>query len=308
MLRKWVIFRIIGLWLAVTALLGGVLVFARSLPAGEQIVYMANLHAQYDLFLTDLKTHHTLQLTRGQSQNSRYPAWSPDGRYLAYHGNIKQSHGIFIMDTQTWQTEWLDFGMDELGGYYDDAMVNWSPDGSKIAFHRGNNNAGYAIYMADVQEQRLIRLTEGHGQDIHAYWSPDGTKIVYSQHLPNESGMIHILDVQDAIDGVDHVGQKLIGGIFPAWSPDGASLVYVDLNYDIVRFDLETDIITPLTNTPVSRQNTTPDWSPDGEWIIFSSNQTPNHMIYRIRRDGTDIEQIPIPITRFNLQAPAYRP
>jgi TolB protein len=312
MLRKLIAINFIGLFGVVMGAVILSLVVAGWLPSGDQVVYMGNLNAQYDLFVTDLRTHHTLQLTYGESQNSRYPAWSPDGRYIAYHGNIDQHHGIFIMDTQTGAVEWLDFGLDDLGDVYDEAMVNWSPDGKRITFHRGNSEAGYAIYIADMTGENVIRLTESGRQDLHAYWSPDGEKIAYSHHPQGESGVIYILDVEDAINGVDNIGQALTSGIFPAWSPDGSTLAYADNTetgaYQIYVIDLETGEQRQLTGGQRATQNTMPDWSPDGEWIVFSSNRRLTYGIYRIRRDGTDTQQISIPLTHISLEAPAYRP
>jgi Tol biopolymer transport system component len=316
MLRKSVAINILGLFGGIIILLGGGLVIGQRLPDHRQILYMANFNAQYDLFLSDLRTLHTLQMTRGQSQNSRYPEWSPDGRYIAYHGQIEQRHGIFIMDTQTWDVDWVDFGLDDLGEVYDEAMVSWSPDGSKIAFHRGSDRAGYAIYIADVTGANPIRLTTGEGHHIHAYWSPDGSKIAYTRYEIEDGrlsniGVIYVLDVEDAIKGVDGVGERITRGIFPAWSPDGGRLVYADDSTgddQIYVYDFEYGTSRQLTTGSLYQQNTMPDWSPDGEWIVFTSNRSVNYGIYRIRHDGTDLARLSVPITQFNLQAPAWRP
>ncbi len=316
MLRKVVAVNILVLFVGLIGLIGGALIVGRLIPADEQILYMANFNAQYDLFLSDLRTLHTLQITRGQSQNSRYPAWSPDGRYIAYHGHIEQRHGVFIMDMQTWDVHWLDFGLDDLGDRYDEAMVNWSPDGQRIAFHRGNDQVGYAIYIADATGANPIRLTSGDGHNIHAYWSPDGEKIAYTRYVLEDGrlsnvGVIHVLDVVDAINGIDTVGERLGRGIFPAWSPDGGTVIYADDEsgtYQIFVFDLTTGVSRQLTAPDNYQQNTMPDWSPDGEWIVFSSSQAVNYAIYKMRHDGTDITRLSVPITRFDLQAPAWRP
>ena len=38
--------------------------------------------------------------------------------------------------------------------------------------------------------------------------------------------------------------------------------------------------------------NEQPTWSPDGQWLAFQSNRSGTWQIYRMRVDGTDIQQL----------------
>ncbi|HEY2830284.1 MAG TPA: hypothetical protein VGJ88_09225, partial [Thermoanaerobaculia bacterium] len=38
--------------------------------------------------------------------------------------------------------------------------------------------------------------------------------------------------------------------------------------------------------------NEQPTWSPDAKWIAFQSNRTGRWQIYRMRADGSDIQQL----------------
>ncbi|MEM7335212.1 MAG: LamG-like jellyroll fold domain-containing protein [Chloroflexota bacterium] len=59
-------------------------------------------------------------------------------------------------------------------------------------------------------------------------------------------------------------------------------------------------IYTMLANNGASQQQITtgnvidthPSWSPDGQWIVFSSNRSGQFEIYKMRWDGTDIVQL----------------
>lgn len=82
---------------------------------------------------------------------------------------------------------------------------------------------------------------------------------------------------------------------YPVVSPDGTRIVYQssrDGDFDIYVADIDGGNGRKLTdNTVIDRL---PDWSPDGEWIIYSSDTRGDGTLdlYRIRPDGTDLEQV----------------
>ena len=54
----------------------------------------------------------------------------------------------------------------------------------------------------------------------------------------------------------------------PAWTPDGESIA-VAMAGTIWQVDPETGIATELT---YKRYHSSPDWSPDGRWIIYTAD------------------------------------
>src|SRR5207249_7042957 len=88
-----------------------------------------------------------------------------------------------------------------------DSTMDWSPDGSRLAF-----SSGGAIYVIDADGGHLRRQAAGS----HPSWSPDGSRIVFM----GDRG----ITLMDA-DGSHRV--LLTKGIQPAWSPDGTKIAYV---------------------------------------------------------------------------------
>jgi Tol biopolymer transport system component len=75
---------------------------------------------------------------------------------------------------------------------------------------------------------------------------------------------------------------------FPALSPDGRLLAMTITNQQgshIWIWDLQRDALGRVT---YDRSNHAPIWSPDGQWVVFSSDQDgPEANLYRKRADGT---------------------
>ena len=80
----------------------------------------------------------------------------------------------------------------------------------------------------------------------------------------------------------------------PAFSPDGRKLVLtlggVDGNLDINVLDLSTREVTRLTtNRAIDTEGT---WSPDGQWIYFTSDRSGGPQVYKINVNGGTPERV----------------
>lgn len=201
-----------------------------------------------------------------------------------------------------------------------------SPDGNRIAFEREGVDCGPdciydEIFVVDADGKHLTQLTHspagrkcGSGGYCNGSpaWSPDGMRIAFRREsgtvaddLPGNQGIYVMKADGTRVLQVTQTGSPDVGlDTDPQWSPDGWRIVFQRFN---VRSATPQDgialwVVNLVTGrehrvTPWSvRGGDTPDWSPDGQHILFHSNvDGPSDVsanLYIIRPDGTDLEQL----------------
>jgi Tol biopolymer transport system component len=120
-------------------------------------------------------------------------------------------------------------------------------------------------------------------QDTDPAISPDGSKVAFVRYDPTvETSDLYVINA-------DGSGKRLLasgGGVprvaFPAFSPDGSTIAYLDGSVGVNLVNIEGShsrlILKGQANGPLS-------WSPDAKWlVVVTSGQ-----VYRYRTDGSDL-------------------
>ena len=105
-------------------------------PDGERVVYtvreplLTEERSEYitHLYLADVKTGESIQLTRGEHANS-HPRWSPDGRYIAFISTRYEKPNVYAIDTKGGEAWPLTKNKKS-----NVSRLEWSPDGETIGF------------------------------------------------------------------------------------------------------------------------------------------------------------------------------
>ena len=191
-----------------------------------------------------------------------------------------------------------------------DGVPVWSPDRQKITFvsyrdeHRIQVDGMILgeIYVMNADGTNPINLTQSvERPDGVSSWSPDGKQIAFtsSKYFRWDNLFHSDIWVMDA-DGGNPINltNHHASDLSPDWSPDGMQIAFYsdrnrDWEFDVQEKNWEVYVMTPnegnfinLTNHPA--RDSSPDWSPDGNQIAFTSNRDGNTEIYVMNDDGTN--------------------
>jgi CubicO group peptidase (beta-lactamase class C family) len=102
-----------------------------------------------------------------------YVAWSPDGTRIVLELRGDEVH-IGVLDLSTGS-------LADLGPGF---VPKWSPDGERLTFIRGTDDA-LDIYVMDADGANVVQLTDDPAFDTFPIWSPDGETILFVSAEPN---------------------------------------------------------------------------------------------------------------------------
>jgi dipeptidyl aminopeptidase/acylaminoacyl peptidase len=124
------------------------------------------LSTDADIYIYDLATGNTENITEGMEGYDKYPVFSPDGRYVAWQsmatpGFEADKERLMLMDLSTREQRDLTEGFDQSV-----KNLQWSDDNRTIWFISGHH-ATYQIGRIDLDSMEITMVTDG----VHDYTS-----------------------------------------------------------------------------------------------------------------------------------------
>lgn len=244
-----------------------------------------------EIFVMDFDGSNVKQVTHHRSL-AFAPAWSPDGTKIAYSVFTKRQDNVRNIDLYE-----LDLQKNISRMISNRKGINsgaaYSPDGKKLALTMsflGNPD----IFVLNPADSTVTRLTKSFGVDVDPSWSPDGKQIAFVSSRSNMP-MVYTMNA----DG-ESVKRLTFAGRYnatPMWGPAGTpsekKILFAgwkDKKFDIFVIDSAGKQIERLTKDQGNNED--PFFSPDGNFIAFSSNRSGQKTVYVMNRDGTFARKI----------------
>lgn len=271
-------------------------------PYGAQIVFISERTGELDIFVMNANGSDVKNLTNNSAVDTS-PVWSPDGSKIGFISDRDGHTEVYVMNADGSNPTRITFNPNTK------AEPAWSPDGKYIAFTYNDfdNNYNFDIYKVNVQTLEMSRLTEDPEADYAPIFSPDG-KYMYFTSQRSRGYAFYRMDA----DGENQI-PIATGWVYGqlSWSPDGShfsgSAMPGDLRQSIYLFRADGSSQTPITEEKLMKGgDSSPAWSPDGEFVAFISNRDGAYNIYIIKPDGSGLRQLTK--NKYSDESPSWQP
>jgi serine/threonine protein kinase len=182
---------------------------------------------------------------------------------------------------------WFDRSGKEISRVGDSTMSSpsLSSDGRRVVGYRGNSVDGNIdIWMLDLTRGVFSRLTDDVADDVNPIWSPDGVQIIFSS---NRNGPQDLYRKSAIAGGTEELllatAQTKLA---TDWSSDGRFVLFESrdpkrgLDIWALPFDGSAKPGKPFPVVQTNFDEQRGQFSPDGNWIAYQSDESGRHEIY----------------------------
>jgi len=214
--------------------------------------------------------------------------WQSSGHGLILEGESQGVRNLWRVKLDPQTLRWVEGPERLTASSGKDTDITLSADGRKLAFSVRTERSRLWLLPFDSVSGRITGSGEPITIDgidaLQPRLSQDGTKLVFRRQRANHEE----LWVKSLVDGRETllVAADDFRRTNPIWSPDGSRLVYLHSRLVSPRqteIDPQTDrsLALRLVNgsdehlltSPVRGRQSPTDWTPDGKWILASSEQ-----------------------------------
>jgi tricorn protease len=189
-------------------------------PSGKRALF----EARGEVFTVPAEHGIVRDLTRTSRYAERYPAWSPDGEWIAY---LSDRSGEYELTVRPADGSGEERTLTAMGPGFRYRLF-WSPDSSKIVFV----DQAMGIHCYDLEAEELVEVDRGlymYQDTLRSFrvsWSPDSRWLTYHRALDTRTSAVFLYDTRE---GARH---QVTSGFYQAFNPTfGAGGDYLFLRW-----------------------------------------------------------------------------
>jgi Tol biopolymer transport system component len=203
------------------------------------------------------------------------------------YSGVSASNGgdvLFVSGSERYRLSWFNREgrlMGDIGQPDRWASVRISPDATRVAVSAADSSGQRDISVIDFARSVQTRLTSGGG-GLNAVWSPDGRRVIY--YGVNRTSIFERSATGSGQQETIHESSNFVFG--NDWSSDGRYLLYEELysgRYNLWLLPLapgNSGERKPTTYLKTSSSQSNGQFSPDGKWIVYTSDESGQQQIY----------------------------
>ncbi len=250
----------------------------------SRVAFVGTETGHKEIYLCDVDGQNVKRITSDKSI-ALFPRWSPKGNLMLFNSFMGEDGAkLYLKNMKSGKVmrisgrEGLNIG------------AAWAPDGKSAALtlSHGKNPD---IYRINLRGKQIEQLTNHWGIDVSPSFSPDGKRIAF---VSNRSGTPQIY-VRDLVSGKEQrltFDPALRYNQSPTWSVRNRIAFSGVINGEIDIFTIDADGSNLRQLTYNQGKNEDAAWSPDGRYLLFSSNRTGRYQLYLMNANGQNQRRI----------------
>jgi Tol biopolymer transport system component len=275
-------------------------VFAEWSPDGQRLAYIRadSTADSYELRLVNLRDGSDRKLLESPIPGVDVPAWhhtwTPDGEGLILP-RPRQPGGPLGMTLLNLKTG-MEYGLTEpVSRMIGEITPALSPDGRRLVFQRRTLAGEADLFLVDLKPDYTatgpLRQVTHEGCCVEApSWTRDGREIIF---VFWKGGTRRLARIGAGGGSIRFDPTVPAVGFAPRVAPDGR-LIFHDTAWvgSILRVDLKEPGAAAKRLIASSRHDGSPAYSPDGKWIVFSSDRDGSRQLWICDNDGRAPRQL----------------